>query len=176
MNLPNSANNEFLSKLTAIVEANLTNPQFSVSLLAREMGISRVTLHRRVNSITKITVSQFINQVRLKKAKEILRHTSNTVSEVTYEVGFSNVSYFIKRFHEFYGYSPGEVGKREEESEKSFHLRQRKIKLRTILISIISIVLIVVILVIVLKPFLVQQKKLTNTFAVLPPHYYEKLL
>jgi AraC-like DNA-binding protein len=119
MNSTDSAENEFLTKLTETIEANLTNPQFGVSMLAKEMGMSRSNLHRKVNNTLKISVSQFINQVRLKKAKEILRHTSETVSEIAYKVGFSNVSYFIKCFHEYYGYSPGEVGNRDSDENNS---------------------------------------------------------
>ena len=175
MNSPNSSNDKFLAKLTEITEANITNPQFGVSMLAKELGMSRYNLHRKVNEITKITVSQFINQIRLKKAKEILRHTSNTVSEVAYEVGFSNVSYFIKCFHEYYGYSPGEVGSREKETEESYHFGQRKIKLRTILISMISVVLIIVVFIFVFKPLKFQQKKLEKTIAILPAQSWETI-
>ena len=80
MSSPESSENDFLTKLTEITETNLTNPQFGVSMLARELGMSHSNLHRKVNSITKISVSQFINHVRLKKAKELLRHTSATIS------------------------------------------------------------------------------------------------
>ena len=96
----NPSDNDFVKKLTEIMEANLTNPQFGVSFLAREMGMSRSNLHRKVNSIFKISVSQFICHERLKKAKEMLRKTSSTVSEVSYEVGFNSPTYFIKCFHD----------------------------------------------------------------------------
>ncbi len=173
MNSPNSSENDFLTKLTEIVEANLTNPQFGVSLLAKEMGMSRSNLHRKVNEISKITVSQFINQVRLKKAKEILQHSSETVSDVAYKVGFNNVSYFIKCFHKYYGYSPGEVGNRQEETEELSHFGEKRIRLRTILISTISTVIIVVVFIFIFKPFQFQQKGLKKTIAILPAQNFE---
>ncbi|MDX1284366.1 MAG: helix-turn-helix domain-containing protein, partial [Draconibacterium sp.] len=66
-------------------------------------------LHRKVSALTKISVSQYLRQKRLQSGKELLQTTSQTVSEVAYKVGFSSTSYFIKCFHDFYGYSPGKV-------------------------------------------------------------------
>ena len=107
---------EFLERLTEITKANLTNSQFGVSELAREMGMSRSNLHLRVKKAAKKSVSQFINQVRLEKAMELLSQASLTVSEVCWETGFGSVSYFIKCFHDYYGFPPGEVGNREIEN------------------------------------------------------------
>ncbi len=105
---------EFLERLTEITKANLTNPQFGVSELAREMGMSRSNLHLRVKKITKTSASQFINQVRLKKAMELLKKESLTVSEAAFESGFHSVTYFTKCFSDYYGYPPGEAGKHDE--------------------------------------------------------------
>ena len=103
--------NEFISRITAIIEENITNEQFGVSELAREIGMSRSNLLRKIKKLTNLSVSQFIRQVRLKNAMEMLKENSANVSEVSYRVGFSSTSYFIKCFREFYGYPPGEVGK-----------------------------------------------------------------
>lgn len=103
--------NDFLKKITAFVEENLSDESFGVSELAREAGMSRSNLLRKVKSLTNVSVSLFIRQVRLKKAMEMLEQTSFNVSEVSYRVGFSSTSYFIKCFREEYGFPPGEVGK-----------------------------------------------------------------
>ena len=105
--------NDFLKKITAIIEKNISNENFGVSELAREAGMSRSNLLRKVKSLTNLSVSLFIRQVRLKNAMEILKEESLNVSEVSYQVGFSSTSYFIKCFREHYGYPPGEVGKDE---------------------------------------------------------------
>lgn len=105
--------NDFLNRLTTIVEENLSNEQFGVSELAGLMNMSRSNLLRKVKKETKLSVSQLISQVRLKYGMEMLRKSSLNVSEVAHEVGFSSTSYFIKCFREYYGYSPGEVGKRD---------------------------------------------------------------
>jgi len=110
---PSYIENDFLKKITAIIEKNISNENFGVSELAREAGMSRSNLLRKVKSLTNLSVSLFIRQVRLKNAMEMLKQESLNVSEVSYRVGFSSTSYFIKCFREHYGYPPGEVGKDE---------------------------------------------------------------
>ena len=164
-----SSKDDFLTKLTEIIETNLTNSQFGVSMLARELNMSRSNLHRKVNSLAKISVSQFINQVRLKKAKELLRHTSDNVSDVAYKVGFNNVSYFIKCFHKYYSYSPGEIGKRDDdESNSTPTVESKRKRLRTIIISAIFVVVAAIALFFVFKPFTSKQRDLDKSIAVLP--------
>lgn len=111
--------NEFLNQLTAIVEERISNEQFGVSELADKMNMSRSNLLRKVKKETKLSVSQLISQIRLKRAMDILRKSSLNVSEVSHQVGFNSTSYFIKCFREYYGYPPGEVGKRNEVEEPS---------------------------------------------------------
>ncbi len=106
-----SIEDDFLSKITKVIEENISNEQFGVSELAFDIGMSRSNLLRKVKKLTNLSVSQFIRQVRLEKAMEILKESSFTVSEVSFKVGFSSTSYFIKCFREHYGYSPGEAGK-----------------------------------------------------------------
>lgn len=103
--------NEFLRKITGVIEKHLANEQFGVSELAHEVGMSRSNLLRKVKKNTGLSVSQFIRQVRLQQAMDILRETSSNVSEVAFQVGFSSTSYFIKCFHDYYGHPPGEVVK-----------------------------------------------------------------
>ena len=114
MNLNFSNDNDFLQLLTAIVEANLNNEQFGVSELAEKTGTSRSFLHRHLKSITNQSVSQFIREIRLEKAKQLLEAGKLTVSEIAYNVGFGSPSYFIKCFHEQFGYAPGEYVKYAE--------------------------------------------------------------
>jgi AraC-like DNA-binding protein len=104
--------NDFLDKITKVIEENMSNEQFGVTELAGEISMSRSNLLRKVKKMTNLSASQFINQVRLSKAMGMLNETSLTVSEVSYEVGFSSPSYFIKCFRDHYGYPPGEAGKR----------------------------------------------------------------
>ena len=111
MTEPLSMDQVFIGKLTEIVLANLTDVNFNVEKLAKEAGISRVTLYRRVRSIKRQDISQFIRSVRLQRAMEMLQNHEATVSEIAFRVGFGSPTYFIKCFHDYYGFPPGEVRK-----------------------------------------------------------------
>ena len=166
----NSAENDFITKLTEIAESNLTNPKFGVSMLARELGMSRSNLHRKVYSYAKLSVSQFINHLRLKKAKDLLRNTSFTVSEIAYQVGFNNVSYFIKCFHKYFGYTPGDIENRNSiENDSNFPEQTNKRRLIIILSSVVFMIILSVVLLLVFKPFSDIQTKQKKTIAVLRP-------
>ncbi|HPG08351.1 MAG TPA: helix-turn-helix domain-containing protein [Saprospiraceae bacterium] len=108
---------DFLSQATSVVVENASNDQFGVSEMAGALNMSRSTLLRKIKSTTNQSASQFIRQIRLEIAMELLKETSGTVSEISFKVGFGSVSYFIKCFREQYGYPPGEVGKREVDKE-----------------------------------------------------------
>jgi len=102
----------FISKLTKIVQANLSDEKFSVEELIREAGISNSSIHRKLRSITNKSASQFIREIRLQSAMEMLQKNVGTVSEIAYMTGFGSPTYFNKCFHDYYGYPPGEVKKR----------------------------------------------------------------
>ncbi len=106
-----SVDQVFISKLTEIVLANLTDGNFNVEKLAKEAGISRITLYRRIRSIKRQDISQFIRSVRLRRAMEMLQNNEGTVAEIAFRVGFGSATYFNKCFHEYYGFPPGEVRK-----------------------------------------------------------------
>jgi AraC-like DNA-binding protein/Tfp pilus assembly protein PilF/TolB-like protein len=101
----------FISRLIDIIHANLGNENFGVNELAQKSGMSLKSLRKRLSNVTKKTVNQFIRDTRLQKALEMLQNESYTVSEVAYRVGFGSPIYFIKCFHEFYGFPPGKVRK-----------------------------------------------------------------
>lgn len=104
--------NDFISRLREIVEANFQKEQFGVNELVEKTGLSRSHIHRRLKTSCNKSVSQFIREVRLEKAKALLEEGNLTVSEIAYNVGFGSPSYFIKSFHDYFGYPPGEVKKR----------------------------------------------------------------
>ncbi|WP_421874776.1 helix-turn-helix domain-containing protein [Marinoscillum sp.] len=116
----------FVDQAELTILENISNEQFGVSELADAMNTSRSNLLRKIKQHTKLSASQFIRQVRLQKSMEILGQTSLTVSEVSFKVGFGSTSYFIKCFREYYGYPPGEVGKRGE-VDKNPPSSQRKL-------------------------------------------------
>ena len=98
-----------LEKLRQIVLENLQNEQFSVEELSQTIGVSRSQLHRKLKKLTKKSISQFIREIRLEKALELLRADVASVSEIAYQVGFSSPTYFNSSFRNYFGYPPGEA-------------------------------------------------------------------
>lgn len=101
-----SPNEKFLRKVLDIVEKNLSNAGFSVEELSRELCMNRVSVYRRIFSLTGQTPVEFIRTVRIKKAAQLLSKTEMNVTEVAYEVGFNNPKYFAKYFKMAYNMLP----------------------------------------------------------------------
>jgi len=116
----------FLEKLKKEIDDNLTNDQFSVEELAKNIGMSRSQLHRKLNSATGQSVSQFIREHRLNLGMALLKEGDLTAAEVADKIGFGSATYFNKCFNEYYGFPPGEV--KNKISENDSLLSQRPIK------------------------------------------------
>jgi TolB-like protein/AraC-like DNA-binding protein len=112
MNLYLADDNEFIEYLSRFILANLSSENFGVNELINTAQLNRNYLSRRIKSIKKITINQFITEVRLEKAREFLLEGIYTSSEVSYNVGFSSPSYFNKCFRDHFGYPPGDIKKR----------------------------------------------------------------
>ena len=161
--------NDFIKQITSIVEDNISNEQFGVSELASKIGMSRSNLLRKVKKLTDLSVSQFISQVRLKHAMEMLRQKTFTVSEISYKVGFSSTSYFIKCFGDHYGFPPGEAGKRKlNENDSAYKVQPKKKRWIVITGVILSFLILATLLFIILKPGSTKQTNLEKSIAVLP--------
>lgn len=103
----------FLKKVREIIEAHISESQFNVNSLCREIGISQPQLYRKIKALTNKSIASFIRTVRLHKGRELLQTTEAIVSEVAYDVGFSDPSYFSKTFSQEFGYPPSDLISRE---------------------------------------------------------------
>ena len=101
---------QFLKQLHAIIQKNLSDSEFGVEDIGKQIGLSRVQLYRKVKAMTGSSVVDLLRKARLAKAKRLLESRSMSVSEVAYDVGFSAPSYFTKCFKDEYGMLPGEIG------------------------------------------------------------------
>ena len=101
---------QFLKHLHSIIQKNLSDSEFGVEDIGKQIGLSRVQLYRKVKAMTGSSVVDLLRKARLAKAKRLLESRSMSVSEVAYDVGFSAPSYFTKCFKEEYGMLPGEIG------------------------------------------------------------------
>ncbi|MDO7851482.1 substrate-binding domain-containing protein [Hymenobacter convexus] len=99
---------KFLADLTAIIEANLDRADLSVEDVARSLGISRVQLYRKVKAVLGTSPTDFVQSIRLTKARQLLLDDSLTIAEVAYQLGFNSPSYFSTSFKGRYQISPSE--------------------------------------------------------------------
>jgi len=104
-------NAKFLEKVIGVLEKNYKNDRYGIHHLYSDLGISRVQLHRKLTALTGQSASNFIRNFRLQKAKKLLLETNKHVSDIAFEVGFSDASYFSKSFIQEYGMASTEMRK-----------------------------------------------------------------
>ncbi|MBN2212883.1 MAG: response regulator [Bacteroidales bacterium] len=103
-----SLDEKLIQKALQIVENNLSDPDFSVDKLSREIGMSRVHLYKKLTSLTGKSPIEFIRIIRLRRAAQLLEKSQLSVSEIAYQVGFNNPKYFTKYFKSEYKILPSE--------------------------------------------------------------------
>lgn len=104
----------FMQKCMEVVEAHLTDPQFNIKVLAREIGMSHSNLYRKVKSLSGYTVTAFIRLIRLRKAAEMLINTDYNINQVALETGFNNIKYFRSQFVKLFGVNPSDFARRNK--------------------------------------------------------------
>jgi len=104
-----SVDAEFLKKLKKIIEENISDSDLSVEKIGEIIGMSRSNLFKKLKSLTDLSPSEFIRNVRLNKALHLmLKDRSLNIADIGYKVGFGSPSYFTHCFRKVYGASPRE--------------------------------------------------------------------
>jgi signal transduction histidine kinase/ligand-binding sensor domain-containing protein/DNA-binding response OmpR family regulator len=111
-----NVDDKFIRKVMNIIEANISNPDFSVEMLSDEVGMSSTHLYRKLKSTTQLSPNDIIRKYRIKKASLLLGNKEGNISEIMYEVGFSNLSYFSKCFRAEFGVTPKEYQQKVSKS------------------------------------------------------------
>lgn len=96
----------FIIRLNKIISENLDNPALDQQMLCREMGMSRASLFNKMKSITGTGAKEYINKIRIEKAKALMETTDLTIAEVSDRTGFASQSYFSTAFKAYTGLSP----------------------------------------------------------------------
>ncbi len=109
----NEVEKDFVERFQTLVEKELGNSDLSVEDLGGQLGMSRVQLYRKIKALTNYTPIELLRIIRLKKAASLLASTDKSISEITYEVGFTSPSYFTKCYKEYFGESPSDFLKRK---------------------------------------------------------------
>ncbi|MXV51820.1 response regulator [Pedobacter sp. HMF7647] len=114
-----SEDEKFIKNAFDCIEKNITNPNFSVEELSRNLNLSRVSLYKKLLTLTGKTPVDCIRTIRLQRAAQLLEKNQLSIANVAYEVGFNNAAYFAKVFREEFNMLPSEyvVEMRNREKE-----------------------------------------------------------
>lgn len=99
----------FLQRLMQVVEVQMADEGFTVVHLAKEIGLSRSQLHRKLHALTNQSALEFIRYYRLSRAMEMIQQHVGNIAEIGYKVGFGSPSYFSKLFLQQYGITPSQA-------------------------------------------------------------------
>lgn len=99
---------EFLSGLDLIILKNIGKGTDNVDLISQEIGMSRTSLYRKLKAITGLSINEYIRNLKIERASELIKNENFSVSQASYEVGFNNLKYFRKVFKEKFGKTPRE--------------------------------------------------------------------
>lgn len=115
-----SGNDMLMERIMKAVNAHMSDNKFSVEALAGEVGLSRVHIHRKLREMTGLTARDFIMNIRMRQAADLLSQESKpSISEVAWSVGFTNLSHFSQSFKEHFGVSPTEYAASKPSGEAS---------------------------------------------------------
>lgn len=98
----------FMQEAVSIVEKNVSNPDFDLSLFLSEMKISNSMLYRKLKALTGLSPNEFIRNIRLKAACKLLLEDKHTIAEIAYRVGFNDAKYFSSCFKKEFNKTPSE--------------------------------------------------------------------
>jgi PAS domain S-box-containing protein len=104
----NDLEEQFMCKIMGVIENHISQEEFCVEEFAKEVGIGRVQLHRKLKALTGKSASNYLRSVRLSKAKQMIEEHKGNISEIAYSVGFSSPAYFTRCFKDEFGFPPSE--------------------------------------------------------------------
>jgi AraC-like DNA-binding protein len=99
---------DFVSVAKTIIESNFDNETFGCPELCEALHMSRSHVHRKLIAALNLSTSEFIKQIRLEKAKDLLIKTNHPINEIAYKVGYSDANYFSRSFSKTYGVPPSQ--------------------------------------------------------------------
>ena len=103
-----SLDEKFLQQAMDIIEKHMMNTEFNVEMLVKEMGHSRTNLYMKFKELTGLSSGEFIRNVRLKRAVQLLENSDLPVKDIMYKTGFNTSSYFSKCFRKQFGVTPSQ--------------------------------------------------------------------
>lgn len=108
-NQPGDIDNEFYSRFMEVFTKEIGNAELTVDVIAAKLGLERTQFYRKIKALTNYSPVELMRNLRLKKARQLVTATEQSISEIGYEVGFSTPAYFTKCYREAYGETPSET-------------------------------------------------------------------
>lgn len=121
-----SADEKFLQRAIEIIEEHMMDTEFNVEILVKEMKFSRSNIYMKFKELTGLSSSEFIRNIRLKRAMQLLETSSLSVKEIMYMTGFNTGSYFSKCFKKQFGLLPSEYIKKIKSNDKTIEIQLDK--------------------------------------------------
>jgi len=112
-----SQDEKFIARLLNFMDANIDNSELTVEEMVSEMAMGRTVFFNKLKHLTGLAPIEFIRELRIKRAAQLLRAGEYNISQITYMVGMSDSRYFSKCFKKVYGVTPSEYKKMNEEKE-----------------------------------------------------------
>ncbi len=114
--LVTSPDERFLFNLIEVIENNIDQTEFKVELLSRELNMSHSVIYKKLKALTGQSLVEFIRDIRLKRAAQLLSQNKLSVTDICYQVGFTDRKYFSQVFKKKFGKTPSEfAGEKEGE-------------------------------------------------------------
>ncbi len=113
-----SPDEAFLAKLMNVMEKNMDNNALTVDELVSEMALGRTVFFNKIKSLTGLSPVEFIREIRIKRAAQLLDDGKYNITEITYMVGMNDSRYFSKCFKAVYGMTPSEYKKHQQETRE----------------------------------------------------------
>lgn len=108
--------NEFIEKITLLIEENLSSEKIDINYLSDKMCMSGSTLYRKMKALTGLSTNEYIRKVKMKNAERLLLEGKFNISEIAYKVGINSTGYFRQCFKEEFGLSPSDYLKQIKQS------------------------------------------------------------
>ncbi len=109
-----SPDEEFLGKISHVLELHLSSDEMSTEFLCRELGMSQSNVYKKLKALTGMSIVEFVRDFRLKRAVQLIVNQKFSVAEACYKVGFSDRRYFSQVFKSKYGVTPSQYAKNQE--------------------------------------------------------------
>ena len=109
----NPLDNEFVQRITQIIEDNLEMEKMDIAFIADQMCMSHSTLYRKIKGVADMSANEFIRKVKMKNGVKLLLSGKYSISEISYMTGFSSVAYFRQCFKNEFGITPSEYVKQK---------------------------------------------------------------